>query len=219
MFDITRNEVTTRILEGRRLLSAISADDPQDRLEAAATCRGLLFVQLYGVYEYAVRTSVQASLDFLTTASLSCVDIRRSLLTLVLHPQWTSAATAGTPRLWSQRLALLDSMANSNALTDLDNTLFPSDGSHYRANQLRTIWSIFGITLPIVPDSALIGRIDELVEKRNAIAHGRETARAIGSRHSTEEMEVRLRDTEIIAYYVIDTMNTYCLAGGLRNNT
>jgi len=106
-------------------------------------------------------------------------------------------------------------MTNNNALTDLDNTLFPNDGSHYRANQLRTIWNIFGITLPIVPNIQLIGRIDELVDKRNAIAHGRETARAVGSRHSTAEMEVRFRDTEIIAYYVIDTMNTYCLTGGL----
>ena len=100
MFDAVSREVARRILEGRALLSMVPSDDhatkiSAERRRAVATCKGLLFVQLYGAYEHAVHRSVQAALDFFRSESMSCRQTRRSLLSLVLNPQWDSAREVG----------------------------------------------------------------------------------------------------------------------------
>ena len=213
MFTDARNEVALRIQEGRTFFSiAVSAGNPS----AAATSRGLLFVQLYGVYEYAVGASVQAALDFIRRGLLNCNDLKRSLLSLILDPDWSSARTVGPRKVWEARCRLIDRIHETTPLSSLQDTvLFPTDGSHYRRSQLITIWRVFGITSPIVPQARLLGRIDELVETRNAVAHGRQTAREAGRRHSDQDMQDRITDTDTIARYVIDTMDSHCSTGRL----
>lgn len=203
-----------RIIQGTSLLSfAAAATGPTQ--DVAATCRGLLFVQLYGVYEYAVGTSVQAALDFIRTNGLSANNLRNSVLSLVLHPDWESVGMVGRDKVWDKRHKLLDRSIDTTPLSGLNVDLFPSDGSHYRNGQIETIWTVFGISLPIVPDRRLLGRIDELVENRNAIAHGRLTARDVGRNHSTRDMQRRIEDTREIAIYIIRTIENHCSSGQL----
>ena len=211
VFPTAKREVGSRIVEGRRFLSISSTTDSE-----AATRRGLLLVQLYGVYEYAVRSSVRGALDHVRSESMGCSDLQGSLLSLVLDPQWMSAGTAGPERRWEARIKLIDEMASDQPLVTLNDTIFPSDGSHYRVRQLHTIWRVFGIQVPVVPDQRLRGRIAELVENRNAVAHGRRTARAVGGQLSQHEMDDRVTDTKMIANYVIDTMSDHCSAGALK---
>ena len=213
MFTDARIEVGSRIQEGTTFISIAMA---ARNSSAAATSRGLLFVQLYGVYEYAVGASVQAALGFIQSQLLSCNDLRRSLLSLILQPEWTSAKTVGLRDVWEARHKLMTRLHDTSPLSSLqDAVLFPSDGSHYRRSQLATIWKVFGITSPIVPQSRLLGRIDELVDTRNAVAHGRQTAREVGQRHSNQDMQDRIADTDSIARHVIDTMDNHCSTGGI----
>lgn len=212
MFDATRKEVAARIGEGRRFLASTAK-----ATLATATCRGLLFVELYGTYEYTVTRVVQAALDTMRRESLSYGDMRRSVLAVVLDAQFDSAAKSGRDRLWEQRMALLEAVDDDGPPAEFRDDVFPSDGSHYRVRQLATIWQVLGIASPVVPDGRFVGRINELVENRNAIAHGRRTAREVGGRYTISEMEKRISDTETITYYVIDTVETHCMAGGLKS--
>ena len=214
MFGAARKQVALRIIEGRKLLSvAIALSSSQ--ADIAATCRGLLFIQLYGAYEYAVTTAVQGALDEVQKHSLGYGQLRRGLLALVLDPKWRSAGQVGPKGLWDSRLALIEAMNDTTPIVNLNNKLFPADGSHYRSQQLKTIERVFGIKSPILPESRLIGRIHELVEKRNAIAHGRNTAREVGAGFTNGDMESRITDTDAIAQHVIDAMENHCLTGGL----
>ena len=212
IFDLGRTEIAGRIMEGKRFLATASSRTTEHRDESA-TCRGLLFVQLYGIYEYSVRTAVQGGLEAIRRDGLSCTDVRRSLLSLVLDRQWKSASTSGRERVWETRCDLIYRMTSASPLLDLDNTLFPSDGSHYRVRQLYSIWMLFGISSPIVPEPRLQGRIEEIVDSRNAISHGRQTAYEVGQRHSHSDMEHRINDIETIVSHVIDTMDQHCVDG------
>lgn len=214
MFEAARAQVARRILEGRRLL-ALARTAGEGREGAAAACRGLLFVHLYGAYEYSVRAAVQAALDAVEQQSLSCGALRRSLLTLVLDPQWRSAEDVGTKGLWDSRLELVGAMGDAAPIRGLDSGLFPADGTHYRPHQLWTIQRVFGMEERIVPEGPLIGRIHELVDKRNEIAHGRSTATEVGGRFTSGEMERRIEDTEAIARHVIGAVEGHCGSGGL----
>lgn len=215
MFDSARKEVALRIVEGRIFLSR-AAKVPRGERVAAATCRGFLFVQLYGIYEYAVTRAVQAALDTVKRDFLGHSEIRRSLLALVLDAEFDSAAKAGRERLWERRIALMVAADDDTPALGFRDNVFPGDGSHYRARQLTTVWKILGMGAPILPSVRFVTRIDELVENRNAIAHGRHTPREVGGRYTNGDMKKWIDDTDAIAHYVIDTVKAHCLAGGLN---
>lgn len=194
----------------RTFLGLIDSFDRVETIHSSQiTCKGLVFVQLYGVYEFAVRASVQAALSAIKEGRLSPSQLPHEILCLVLDPLWVAAAKAGRSRMWEKRQDLIAKVVSGDSLSDLQDTLFPSDGSHYRVKQLHTIWKIFAIPGPVVPDPRFQGRIHELVENRNAIAHGRITAEEVGRRYTRRDLDLRADDTEVIATYVVETLNDY----------
>ena len=215
MFDATRREIGERTLVSRRLLALIQSLEHSRTLETAAH-KGLIFVQLYGVYEYAVRSAVQAMLSAIRTDGLCARDLHYQVLTLVLDPGFISAASSGRRACWGKRSALLQGSDSTAPLVSLADTAFPADGSHYRVRQLHTIWEVFGLSVPVLPEPRLAGRIEELVENRNAIAHGRRTPEEVGGRYSTSEIDKSITDIESVATYVVTAMETHYHGGGVR---
>lgn len=215
MFSQYSTEVSGRFLASRKLLGLAQSIETSSRHEAAL-CKGLMFVQIYGAYEFAVRSGVQGLLALIQTDGLSPRMLHMKVLTLVLDAKFKAVAEAGRRRIWDQRLALLAETDSAVAIEGLDDTLFPSDGSHYRIDQLQTIWKLFGITTPVVPQLRLLGRIEELVENRNAIAHGRRTADEVGGRYSTQDIGARIDDIESVALYVLNQLEGHYSSGGVR---
>ena len=215
MFNVTSTEIGSRVLAAKQLLGVVRAFEVSKPPEAA-TCKGLMFVQLYGTYEYAVHAAVQATLSFVRSDGLCPRDLHQRALTLVLNSEFISASMAGPGRIWEQRFGLVAGLDSTAPLHSLDNSVFPKDGSNYRVRQLETIWAVFGLTVPVVPEPRLIGRIGELVENRNAIAHGRRTAGEVGGRYSSLEIEKRIDDVEKISTYIVMQLESHYKGGGLR---
>ena len=138
------------------------------------------------------------------------------VLTLVLDGAFTSVAASGRGKSWEKRLDLVANFESTAPLVSLDNTTFPTDGSHYRVKQLQTIWGVFGLDVPVLPEPRLIGRIEELVENRNAIAHGRRTPEEVGGRYSASEMDKTITDIEGVGTYVVTAMEAHYKRGGVR---
>lgn len=93
---------------------------------------------------------------------------------------------------------------------DTPDDVLPKDGSHYRRSQLETIWSLFGITAPIVPDGRMYPLIGELVENRNAVAHGRRTPEDVGSGYSKDDCYIKVGLTQDLCTYLVATLQTHC---------
>lgn len=213
MFESVASEIASRMLAARMYVAHIEPLESKDSA-LSATFKGLAFVQLYAIYEYTVRSGVQATLSAIRGDPLVIRELRHELLCLVLDPQWTSASTAGRSRRWDTRIALIRKVTSQEPTHALTDTLFPSDGSHYRIRQLHTIWNVFAIAEPVVPNARLIGRIEELVENRNAIAHGTRTAADVGRRYSCQDIALRVDDVEQICVYIVDTMRRHYEAHG-----
>ncbi len=215
MFDIIGIEIDSRIALNKQLCAMVRSIEQSKALESAA-CKGLIFVNLYGVYEYAVRSGVQAVLAAIRSDRLCPRDLHSNLLALVLNPKFSSVSAAGRSKIWKHRFDLIREFESSTPLQMLDDTLFPNDGSHYRVGQLQTIWAVFGIDVPLLSELRLFGRIDELVENRNAIAHGRRTPEEVGGRYSQSEIEKRVDDIEKIAKHIVREMEIHYHSGGVR---
>ena len=215
MFAAVSARIADWHLSSQRTVTLIKSleDDSQGKL--ASACKGLIFVQLYATHEYAVRSAVQATLVALSAAGVEIKTIRRNLLALVLESQWESAADSGRDRVWDSRMKLIATIDSSDPTPKLSDGLFPYDGSHYRIQQLHTIWKIFSVTGPVVSEPRLKGRIEELVENRNAISHGRRTPEEVGRRYSWQDIAHRVDDTNAIASHVVSRLESHVQSGGL----
>src|SRR6266545_1050753 len=204
MFSALRNEVDSRLHLIQQSLLALARIEAETIFppEVSRCLKGLTFVQLYAVYEHCVTESVQAALRGVNASGLALRDLRHELLSLVLDDNCKSLAACGPDRTWEVRMNLMRQTRSFEPVRAPE-ALFPADGTHYRSAQLRTIWSLFGISAPHVPDNRLIGRIDELVDFRNAIAHGRMRAEEVGSRFSLQDLESKRADTAAICQYIM----------------
>jgi len=207
MFDIINREISSRKFGIQRFASLFDIEEPSRSIEISI-CKGLVFVQLYGAYEYSITSSVQAALSSIRSKGLRVEHICRELLCLLLDPFWAGAAGAGRRKLWQKRIDVIEQMQPNMPLDNVSDTIFPNDGSQYRRSQIKTIWKVFGITDPIVPELRLLCRIDELVENRNAIAHGRITADNVGRLYTKKDIEDRIDDVFAISIHIVETIRS-----------
>ena len=108
MFNIVTREILSRRLSTERFVSLIDAYDPS-RIIEIATCKGLVFIQMYGAYEYTIKSSVQAALLSINSKNFQVANICKELLCLVLDPLWTAASDVGRRELQADRgPAILD---------------------------------------------------------------------------------------------------------------
>jgi hypothetical protein len=210
MWSDLRTDVADRILASRRFFrAACRRVGSTHTTQARTTAKGLMFVQLYSIYEFTVTSVVRAAIDEMKRRPTPINTIRLELLGIALHPELSAVTDCSVRKMWRTRIELFRRVECPDIINIPDDT-FPNDGSHFRPQQIETIWELFGITAPIVPHSYLIGRITEMVGHRNEIAHGRTTADEIGRRFSVRDISKRISDTKKICLYLIKTMELHC---------
>ncbi len=206
MYSEIRAGILDRVFSTQLFLqSAASLAVPR----ASPLSKGLVFVQLYAVHEYAIQSSVMTALASIASHRIPVQKLKRGLQSLAVDHELIGLAACARSSSWSRRLALLEKL-ESESPADFEAITFPADGSHYRPAQILTLWTLFELPPPAFPHSKWIGRIDEFVEHRNAIAHGRETADKIGCRFTDAEIAERITDTQAICLHVVNSFEDHC---------
>jgi MAE_28990/MAE_18760-like HEPN len=178
----------------------LGAGDPR-----SPDLKGLFFVYLYAVYERCVDEACRAAYNIVNRHGISCREVRPELLALGLNAQFDSLEAASGKRQWQRRADVMRSSVDVSAVQICDMGI-PMDGSHMRVQQLETIWKLLGIDAPVVPHPRYIDRIHELVERRHAVAHGREMPDEVGRRFTIDDLKARLVDVEACCTYFIRTI-------------
>ena len=211
MFSDIMSTSTSRLSEVRDYINYIKDNTPRPPTitpPAIITLKGMFFVYLYGVYEFTVRETVLRSIDCLNKLNIKINDCKIILSCLILNDTFNSIATTGNGKKWDKRWELLSSFSNDiNVYINPD--LMPTDGKNFRYRQLQSIWTSFGIVDSILPRSEIGGRIDEIVELRNAIAHGNDTPLEIGKRFTINDLLERFDDISEYCSYIIDIFSNY----------
>jgi hypothetical protein len=173
------------------------------------TARGLSFVQIYAVYEYTVTTVFQLAINTLVSHGFQRKKLKPTLMTLFLDSELKSLKECSPKNIWNSRLRLFEQVF-SRGTARIDNTVFPNDGTHFRHTQLHTVFSVLGINRTPAQRKRHLLRIDEVVEHRNAIAHGRETAEEIGRGYTRAEILKRIREMKSVCILLISAIQTHC---------
>ena len=181
--------------------------------EHVATTKGLMFVQVYAVYEFTVKSVVRVAIDSIRARNYKIRDISPSMMSLFLDPELNSFRDGGRKDEWENRLKIFD-RAFSNDPVDLSSeTSLPSDGSHYRYTQLLVIFKVFGIRRLPVRRRQHRQRIDEVVNHRNTIAHGQEKAEDIGRRYTRSDILRIASQMKSVCLLLINVFDGFCADG------
>jgi hypothetical protein len=171
-----------------------------------------MFVQLYAVYEHTVKEIVRVAIAEMKQRATPVNTIRFELLSLALDHLLQAAADCSMEQRWGKRIELFQRIDSPDPLDTADSA-FPSNGRQYRLSQLYTIWAVFGIdatATPVIPSPRLTQVVDELVENRNAVAHGRRTPEDVGGRYSRDEIYNRIDVIQDICNHLVTSMQLHC---------
>lgn len=212
---IAREGTNDRLSEARLLYSSIKNlelldGEPQPVTPMSLTLRGLIFVSLYGAIEYAVTQGVQAFINHLCGLSVETKHLEQSLYSIALDSQLKSARDGSEKKKWEARRDIF-SHQFSSSLCDIPDTVFGTYLHNVYPKTILEIFLCFGITKPATQHPSEIGYFKEITEKRNAVAHGRESASEAGRSLSLNELEIRLSAVYSICSHFLDILEEQAL--------
>jgi hypothetical protein len=209
------NSTDARLAEVRKLLAHIkrleataSAERDSVSAEAAMVLRGLFVVQLYGVLEYAMTLSVQVLLQEITRLGVPFMHFEQHLFTVALDSEFRSIVDSGWNSKFAKRKNLLQKQVSGSPCT-MNDTVFHDQLQNIWFGTLKNVFECLCIPAEPVPERRIKGYIDEIVDARNEVAHGRSSATMVGRTKSSAELEERMNAIAHLIDYIIMSFDSY----------
>lgn len=203
----------TRFLEVATYLRYIASLEPEpgSGIEvpvAVKVMKGLFYVHLYSALEKTVSQVAETTLSYVSASSRPLNEIRPSLLAVALQDQIKAIRDCGASRVLEKSVKLMKS-ANSTSAAVIENTTLANRLQNTWASTINELIDTFG-----VDGFKVIGRdkaiLDEVVEKRNAVAHGRDSAMSVGERFRAPDLEIRFNAVQTVSVQIVDSFREYC---------
>lgn len=170
--------------------------------------KGYMFVELYGAYEYTIESCLTHLVSLINDSNTELKQLSPCVKSVALDPECRSLVDSGVKKKWGSRIALFE-RAHSTDIVKINSPIMPTDGANIKHNQLASIWQSFGIPSEMYPNFTVRHKIEDMVEKRNAIAHGRMSASKVGSLMDFPEMEKMVNDISGYCSFFIDSIEAY----------
>lgn len=174
------------------------------------TLKGMLFILLYGCIEYTVSETVKATEREISLQNLNLNEVQPSLLTRFLHKNFDALHNVGRKQKWQKRLDFMQNFSSNDKIIEniCDDLELPTDGKNIRTEQLRSIFCTFNIE-PTLLNAQWGGRLKDIVENRNAIAHGNTTAADVGRNLFIPDLQARIDEVNLFCTTFIALFEEY----------
>jgi RiboL-PSP-HEPN len=181
-----------------RVRAILAAGDPPSHGANAAAAptvpdvsreaRGLAIVLLYGAYENLLRAMTRGLLETAKHMGASNRHLRPGFqVSAVFNALQSTKDTPGGRVKPKQGLEIVTILTDSKGCT-ISSDWFPDDGSHMKRSQVASFCAVFGLGEPGPILREAWGRLDGIVDERNAVAHGRRTPDEIGRSYTRQEL-------------------------------
>ena len=213
MFINQRSASLLRFHELRSLLTFIRANESPDPMttpddRSVATVRGLFVVNLYGAYEYSVNLAVERLLDLISSKSVAALHLEVCVHSVACDAEFDSLRSVGELKQWQRRLTLVRRQASPDPVV-IPGSVFYQFLQNIRVASLEQVFDCLGVSASPVPDPRFRGYLDEVVEKRNQVAHGRESPYDAASGMRSPELERRLEAISKTCDHVFDSFEAH----------
>jgi hypothetical protein len=188
---IERARVSDRMKDVRTLLSFIKTQEsdavPPVDSDTVKILRGLFFVHLYGAFEKSVNEAVEQYLQEISTLKLKVSDFACGFLPIALEPRFASLQSTAK---WQSRIDFSNALESEEACV-INNAVLASQLQNTWSHTLTAVASYIGVPGVYKPNGRDSHYLDEVVEKRNQVAHGRNPPVLVGSTGRSADLELR----------------------------
>lgn len=182
MFSLQRQDVASRLIEARQtleLIASLESEPPNTDELTVIGLRGLFVVQLYACLEFAVNQAVQRALILAQGYSVQHRHLAPRFFTVAMAGHFQSIRDAGKANMWKSRIKFLDAQFSTTACA-VNSVVFAEELQNVWVSTISDLFDCLGIAAESLPNMAYKGYIDAIVEKRNAVAHGRNSPVEVG---------------------------------------
>jgi hypothetical protein len=205
MFPALRVEVAARFTAAEKFFQ----QSCRLKGELSQIARGLAFVQIYAIHEYTVVTAVRHAAEAVAAHAHPFSDLRPSLLALFLNSELQSVRDSDK-RQWESRLALFERANSAQPAVFVGNPAVPAHDSHFRHEHVELILKVFGVRRTLTRRRRHLFLIDQIVDRRNEIAHGSFTAAEVGRNYSNQDVRERIRQMKSVCLRLIQLLEEHC---------
>ncbi|EPJ96831.1 MAE_28990/MAE_18760 family HEPN-like nuclease [Pseudomonas sp. CFII68] len=212
MLDLPRGQIADRFRELRMFLSFIKTQEstdvpPIDPLEVKIL-RGLYYVQLYGALEQSLNDAAEAFLQALSEFQLCNNDFNLAILPTVMNSHFKSLSEVQGQKRWKKRVDFISAIANGD-ISKIENTVFSPLFQSSEIEVISNVMSYIGIASDLLRESEDRFYVDEVVQKRHQVAHGRISPAVVGARGRSEDLELRLEAVWRIVELVVSMLEEH----------
>jgi hypothetical protein len=210
-YTIIRNNARVRFNENLTYLNFLTAEEPNDptippSLELKIM-KGLFYVHLYSSLEKTLNDLIEQTLTLINSKNVKNKHYNLSFNTISLLNKLQSFKECGYRNFFSKAIEIFEAL-NSEQIPTLNETVFSNSLQNVWTSTIIEILQAFGINNFMV-QPRIRTTIDEIVDKRNAVAHGRESASVIGERFRTDVLRTKMTVIMNFSYDLIDTFENY----------
>lgn len=211
MFDALEADIRERFVDCQRMLIYLkrlpNADVHPAPLEIRSL-RGLWLVNLYGVMEKSVNMISDEIMNCIIADSVASSSLKPSLHGIFHFSKIQALKSCGTGTVIERSLELLRASHSVENVT-LSSTPLPEKLQNVDAETiylLCDLLSLDGYEIEI----GRRGRLNNLKERRNAVAHGRETPHSVGGRFNFQGLQDLFTITSEEVFSFMTCCKSYC---------
>jgi hypothetical protein len=207
-FTIKHSAARSRFTEVQVFLNFIQGHETKstsspDTLEIK-TARGLFYVHLYSAWEKTINETVELSLASISSTNLPYNHFIVPFGSISLNNLIKSLAGTSKNTLKKSN-EIFTKLISKDACTVNETSLATSNLWLKQLNEIRIAFGMKTISR----DLSILTTLDEIVEKRNAVAHGRENASAVGSTLKAATLQTKLDIVSTLAYEQLSEFEDY----------
>ncbi len=204
-----RNNATSRFNEANLYLVSIRSMEVagQSATQELKILKGLFFVLLYGAVEKSCTDAVQLLLSKIKALTPKNEHVILPFNVVTMARQWKRIKDSGHGNAFAQMKDLFAGIGSADAYA-FDETLFSSTLQNVWAKTIDEVIGALGVT-GFTLGTTEQALINELVDKRNAVAHGRESASSVGEKYECKDLNSKLNVIQALIFQFIDRLEIF----------
>lgn len=172
--------------------------------------KGLYYVHLYSAYEKSFNEIVERCLLYIEAKKVLHQHYAMPFNSIALDAKLKSLKAAGKDRMMERSISLFETMAG-NSHTKINEVMFATKLQNVWFKTLDQTLTCFGADKFVDPMGDFQIAIDEVVDKRNAVAHGRIPADKVGERQEVHVLRDRTVKIQSALDIIINNLSIYLI--------
>lgn len=207
-FSIVRSNTRERFSEVFVYLAFIESNEESSAASVEVKIlRGLFYVHLYSALEKAINETIEQTILLVKQEGVKNKHYKNIFNVISFNSKMQAFKQCRGKSYFSKSADVFESLESDESY-ELNDTVFSESLQNIWYKTIQEAIRSFG-AIPISVEPRVRLTIDELVEKRNAVAHGRETPVSVGERHRVEILRIKAQEIQLVVEQFISTFEDY----------